>query len=162
MRIFHIACRVMITCSFLLCFLLGVNSDSVAMAVSMTRAAAVQSATIINSGSTNTCPYRIDVQDNGHVNYQVCDRSGHQEISPSLAAQFFNDLNVAAPLNELPFIRCQKSISFGSTTVISYAGTRSPDLSCPSLNVYVFHLYDDIETIRLSLSLCLLKRSTCN
>ena len=161
MHICHISCRVMITFSFLLCFLLGANSDSSAMAASMTCPANVPSATIINSGSTNTCSYRIEVQVKGHINYQVCNRSGQQDISPTLAAQFFTDLNVAAPLDELPFIRCQKSISFGSTTVITYAGARSPDLSCPSLNVYVFHLDDDVQTILLSLNLCLSKHSTC-
>jgi hypothetical protein len=124
--------------------------------------AAVPSATIINSGSTNTCPYRIEVQDKGHINYQVCSRLGHQEIPSSIADQLFMDLKAAAPLDELPFIRCQKSISFGSTTVVSYAGARSPDLSCPSLNVYVFHLKDDVETIQFALHFCLAKRSTCN
>jgi hypothetical protein len=127
----------------------------------MTRAVAVPSATIINSGSTNTCSYRIDVWDNGHVNYRVCGRWGRQAISSSLAAQFFADLDAAAPLNELPFIRCQKSISFGSITLITYAGARSPDLSCPSLNVSVFHLYDDVNTIQLALNICLLKYSMC-
>jgi hypothetical protein len=151
----------MIAFSFLLCCWLGAHSASIATATSMTRAATVPSATIINTGSTNTCSYRIEVQENGHVTYQVCDRLGDPVISTSLAAQLFEDINAAAPLDELPFIRCQKSISFGSTTVIGYAGTFSPDLSCPSLNVYVFHLYDDIETIRLSLHLCLSKHSTC-
>lgn len=160
MRTCHIACRVMITCSFLVCLLLAVSTDCVARAVSMTRTATL-SATIINSGSTNTCPYHIDIQDKGHVTYKVCDRQGHQEIVPAIAAQFFSDLKAAAPLNGLPFIRCQKSVSFGSTTIVSYAGKRSPDLSCPSLNVHVVHLYDDIETIRLALNLCLSKHSTC-
>jgi hypothetical protein len=160
MNTYRHADRVILISCFLLCCLLGAHTGGIVRAAPTTRVAA-EPPYILNSGSTNTCPYRLNVEETGHVAFMICGRSYNQEIPLSLAAQFFSDLKVAEPLDSLPFVRCEKSKSFGSTTTITYAGKQSPDLSCPNLNVYVFHLDDDIETIKLALHVCLAKYSTC-
>jgi hypothetical protein len=151
MHICPLSYRVIILANFLLCCLFTTSSGCMARKISTTHTSAtVLSAVIINSRSTNTCSYHIEVRDNGHVSYGVCDRQGQSEIPLPLAHQFFIDLKSSPPLDTLPFIRCLKSVSFGSTITIQYAGARSPDLSYPSLNIYVTNLYDNATTIQLA------------
>ena len=47
---------------------------------------------IVNSGSTNTCPYTISVEPSGQASYTVCNTQGSGAISQSLADEFFKDI----------------------------------------------------------------------
>ncbi len=106
---------------------------------------------IVNSGSTNTCPYTISVLPSGQATYTVCDTQGAGEISPSLTTRFFHDISVAEPLSQLPYTSCGKSVSFGTTTKVEYKKQTSPDVSCPSSDSRVTDLYDDAEAIQQEL-----------
>jgi hypothetical protein len=88
-------------------------------------------AVIVNSGSTNTLPYRIVLSPDRHAIVTIGDEKRPQATLSQKAAQaFFKDLQAAMPLSKLPHQPCMKSASFGSTTYIEYKGERSPDLSC--------------------------------
>jgi hypothetical protein len=90
-------------------------------------------AVIINSGSTNTRPYRIVVLPDRHA-FVTIDGGAASEatLSKETGETFFKDLAAAMPLSKLAHQPCMKSASFGSTTYIEYKGERSPDLSCGS------------------------------
>ncbi len=106
---------------------------------------------IINSGSTNTCPYTISVEPSGQASYTVCNNPGTGKISKSLATEFFNDISAAEPLSELPNTSCAKSVSFGTTTKVKYKDQTSPDVSCPSSDSKVTDLYNDAQAIQKKL-----------
>ncbi len=53
-------------------------------------------------------------------------------LEPALAAQLHADLERTADLERLPVQPCMKSASFGTTTIITFAGKTSPDLQCAS------------------------------
>ena len=106
---------------------------------------------IVNSGSTNTCPYTISVLHSGQATYTVCDTQGSGEISQSLTTRFFHDISAAEPLSQLPDTSCAKSVSFGTTTKVEYKKQTSPDVSCPSSDSKVKNLYDDAEAIQQEL-----------
>jgi len=95
---------------------------------------------IVNSGSTNTCPYTISVLPSGQATYTVCDSQGSGEISSSLTTKFFDDIRAAEPLSELPYMSCGKSVSFGTKTKVDYKKQTSPDVSCPSTDSRVTNL----------------------
>lgn len=107
---------------------------------------------IINSGSTNTCPYQINVQSSGQATYTVCKRTGAGRINPTLATQFFNDIAVGQPLSQLPFTACFKSASFGTKTQIQNFGQTSPDVSCSTSDSRVTNLYNDAIAIQQALN----------
>ena len=106
---------------------------------------------IINSGSTNTCPYTISVEPSGQASYTVCNNPGTGKISKSLATEFFNDISAGEPLSELPDTSCGKSVSFGTTTKVKYKDQTSPDVSCPSSDSRVTNLYNDAQDIQQKL-----------
>jgi hypothetical protein len=88
-------------------------------------------AVIVNSGSTNTRPYRIVVRPNRSA---VVMTTGQAERKATLSAKtsdaFFKDLAAAMPLSKIAHQPCMKSASFGSSTYVEYKGERSPDISC--------------------------------
>lgn len=60
-------------------------------------------------------------------------RNGEKErvqVPKEMCDKLMKDLKAAGPLNELPVRRCPKSVSFGSSLYIEFAGMRSGDLSC--------------------------------
>ncbi|WP_322695758.1 hypothetical protein [Nostoc sp. DedSLP03] len=111
-----------------------------------------QPAVIINSGSTNTCKYRIHVLPSGKATYTVCDRKGAGEIKVNTATKFFNDILAAKPLSNLAYKPCVKSVSFGTSTQVRYQGQTSQDISCPSNDSRVTNLYDDAKSIQQELN----------
>jgi hypothetical protein len=113
---------------------------------------------IINSGSTNTCPYTISVLPSGQATYTVCNTQGKGEISHPLTTKFFDDIKVAQPLSKLPFMPCAKSVSFGTTTKVNYRKQKSPDVSCPSNDAKVTNLFDDARSIQKALGFSTSKR----
>ena len=109
---------------------------------------------IIDSGSTNTCPFTISVLPLGKVTYTVCNRKGAGEIKVKTAMKFFNDILAGKPLSKLPVSDlCFKSVSFGTSTEVKYQGQKSPDISCPSDNSKVKNLESDVYSIENELNL---------
>lgn len=102
------------------------------------KAAAMQTAIIENTGSTNTSGYTITLTSTG-TKYHVAsvsnsgnDRNtetGNREPLGHQVKQFFADLEAAMPLTGLPAGRGMRSASFGTRTFITYQGQRSPDLT---------------------------------
>jgi hypothetical protein len=88
-------------------------------------------AVIINSGSTNTRPYRIVVSPDGKALVWVEGEPARKAtVSAKAAASFFAHLAAAMPLGKIPQTPCMKSASFGSSTCVQYKGQKSPDLTC--------------------------------
>ena len=91
----------------------------------------IDGATLLNSGSTNSAPYRIALHADGTAVVSV---EGHtpetHTISAATAAAFFAHLKAALPLVKTPGA-CMKSASFGTSTSVLYHGNQSGDLSCP-------------------------------
>ncbi|GCF11699.1 hypothetical protein KDI_52630 [Dictyobacter arantiisoli] len=116
-------------------------------------------AAILNSGSTNTCPYTIYVYPNNDALYTVCNQSsGEGHLAATLTSKFFHDIATAQPLEALPHQQpCFKATSFGSSTQIEYGVQKSPDISC-SVNRIGEQLENDARMIQWSLHFSLLKR----
>ena len=98
-------------------------------------------ATIVNSGSTNRPGFRIAVARSGIAEMTSTPRgfagrkgapSGptRRTLPQSLVEKFYSDLNAAKPLSALPAVHCAKSVSFGSTLAVAFGGEQTPDLSC--------------------------------
>ena len=99
------------------------------------------SATIVNSGSTNRSGFRITIDRSGAAEWTSSPRKFGPQREPQpesikkslprvTADRFFADLATAKPLSALPAGHCMKSVSFGSTLAILFAGEQTPDLSC--------------------------------
>lgn len=96
-------------------------------------------ATIVNSGSTNTAGFRIDVRRSGTAEYTSIPRGANaaheepeksdREIPKDLASRLFADLEAAKPLGRLPAPHRMKSKSFGSRLTVEFAGETTPDLN---------------------------------
>ena len=106
------------------------------------RSANVDSAAIINSGSTNRPGFRIVVARSGVAEYTATPprRTPQPQesepitlaISRTLTDRLYSDLKAASPLASLPIPHCVKSVSFGSRLTIGFGAEQSPDLSCGS------------------------------
>ena len=89
--------------------------------------------TVEDTGSTNRAGLRVTFDREGHASVEP--RSGelhHVNLPEPICKRFMQDVAAAGPVNELPAVRCMKSVSFGSRTFVEVNGNRSPDLSCPS------------------------------
>jgi hypothetical protein len=97
-------------------------------------------ATIVNSGSTNRPGFRIVVDRSGVAEFTAVPRRRAIQpdaatpirltISRVLTDRLYTDLTAASPLASLPASHCMKSVSFGSTLAIEFGGEYTPDLSC--------------------------------
>ena len=127
-----------------------------AVAGCMTNAGAAgprDGAVIVDSGSTNTSGYRIQVWSDGSASIVLQKRGVTQgaskpfAITPSVTTQFFANLKAVrtANVNTLP---CMKSASFGTTTRVSWHGWTSPDLDCPSDQAVLNALVASVSKIR--------------
>jgi len=117
-------------------------------------AGASDGATIVDSGSTNTLGYKIDVWSDGSAKLQVQNRIGVANgspktftVPPEQTARFFADLK-AARQAQVAGAPCMKSASFGTSTHVAYHGWESPDLDCPPDNPQVSALVADLTAIR--------------
>jgi hypothetical protein len=113
-----------------------------------------ESAVIVDSGSTNTAGYRIEVWSDGTGVVTVKSRPGNPQTEPksftlpaTTAARFFTDLK-AAQAAKVVGAPCMKSVSFGTSTHVSWSGWTSPDLDCPSDNALIGAVLRDVNAIR--------------
>jgi hypothetical protein len=117
---------------------------------------ASDSATIVNSGSTNVAGYTLDVRSDGTATAATSNRTGAIlstpapfTLAPDVAKQFFADL-AAARTAKAAIEPCMKSASFGSTTHVKWHDWTSPDLSCPPADPAATALAHDIAVITLA------------
>jgi hypothetical protein len=91
-----------------------------------------------NSGSTNFSGYRVVIDPSGQVNVMAHGRSslnsvyqnGQYRIPAETAGKLISDLEAAMPLSGLAGTGCAKSVSFGTSTFVTYKGQTSPDIQC--------------------------------
>ena len=110
-------------------------------------------AVIVNSGSTNAVGFSITVTPDGHASWHnnppsffsdapnalgytpmdggTC-ADGSTVLDSALTAKLFRDLAAAGLLANLHFDNCPKSISFGTTTSLTYGGATVLDTECGS------------------------------
>ena len=100
-------------------------------------------ATIIQSGSTNSRPYKVFLHSDGSATVQLLEGSSsalHPQAAPPrpqhVAAGTIDTktlrqlLEQVADVSKIPVGVCPKSVSFGTRTQIVYAGKTSGDLQC--------------------------------
>ncbi len=110
-------------------------------------AAQRDSATIANSGSTNTAGFTITLWSDGTGSTSKQGASPRAiAIAPDLTARFFTDLH-AAQLENTPPQHCMKSASFGTRTTVAWHAWRSPDLQCPPFSANLSALAQDVQAI---------------
>jgi hypothetical protein len=116
-------------------------------------AAPRDNAVIVNSGSTNSMGYSIEVWSDGNASVTMQNR-GSSASSPkpftvpaATAQRFFADL-AAARKGNAATVPCMKSASFGTSTHIKWQTWVSPDLSCPPKDSLGDALVKDIDAIR--------------
>jgi len=112
------------------------------------------SATIVNSGSTNRPGFRIVVDRSGTAEFTSVPRRPAAETKPvelalpqGLAERFYAALKAAKPLSSLPELHCVKSASFGFVLTVSFDGEETPDLSCGSNSPVMDDLIRDANEI---------------
>ena len=109
--------------------------------------AEAKTATIENSGSTNTRGYQIVVSSRGMMSYSEAGAKPRMlHAAKDTTAKLFADLAAAMPLTALPVRHGMRSVSFGTQTFITYQGQRSPDLTTPS-GPLAAALHDDIKVV---------------
>jgi FtsP/CotA-like multicopper oxidase with cupredoxin domain len=120
---------------------------------SFVAAAPRDNAVIVNSGSTNSMGYSIDVWSDGTASVTL-QRHGSAAGTPkpfTVAAdttkRFFADL-AAARKGNVATVPCMKSVSFGTSTHVHWQGWVSPDLTCPPKDSLGEALVNDVEAIR--------------
>ena len=138
----------------------GLLLSALPVCAKKTPKAPVQTAMIVNTGSTNTRGYQLQVASDGGAAFStgsvnkaavtgdlvVHYRSGTVRD----ANKFFQDLNAAMPLTSLPVRHGMRSASFGTQTYITYKGQRSPDLTFAS-DPRTVALKADIDSITKAL-----------
>jgi hypothetical protein len=116
-------------------------------------AAPSDNAVIVNSGSTNTMGYSIQVSSDGKASVTMQNRGSSASaakaftVSAETSKRFFADL-ASARKGNVATVPCMKSASFGTSTHISWQGWVSPDLSCPPKDSLGEALVQDIDAIR--------------
>ncbi len=111
-------------------------------------------AVIVNSGSTNSYGFTIQVWPDGKASLTLQNKGGAAAsaakaftVPAATAARFFADL-AAARKGNLTTAPCMKSASFGTSTRITWQGWASPDLSCPPSDALGEALVKDLDDIR--------------
>lgn len=105
------------------------------------------SATIRNSGSTNTAGFTITVWSDATGSASVQGATPKPFGVPNdLSARFFADL-LAAHSDAAPATHCMKSASFGTSTIVQWHGWSSPDLQCPPFSASLGALARDVNAI---------------
>ncbi len=121
---------------------------------------------IINSGSTNTAGYVIELRRDGLVRWNVASRfrpslsttpsstttQNNIQLSSVRTNSIYEAVKEASPFNQYAPVFCAKSVSFGTTLHITYNGQQTPDLTCPikdqrlvSLSKYIHELIADLH-----------------
>src|SRR5689334_15359332 len=94
----------------------------------MTLLSESDTATIIDSGSTNRAGFHIDVKRSGLAE-MISGESGkpiQRHLPSSVTQRFYADLEAAKPISSLPVIHCMKSASFGSSLTIAIGNEQTP------------------------------------
>lgn len=122
--------------------------------VTCVAAAPPDTAVIVNSGSTNSYGYKMEVWSDGNGSVVLQERGGKAastpkafSIPPATTSHFFADL-AAARKGNVATAPCMKSASFGTSTHISWQGWTSPDLDCPPQGTLGEALVADVDAIR--------------
>ncbi|CAF0889185.1 unnamed protein product [Rotaria sordida] len=118
---------------------------------------------IVNSGSTNTAGYTIELRRDGIVRWTVAHRRPLLITTPStpssttsvmsirlssaLTNSVFESVQAALPLSQFPPKFCIKSVSFGTSLHVIYNGEQSPDLNCPLEDVRLIALNKAIREV---------------
>lgn len=117
-------------------------------------ASPLDSATIVDSGSTNANGYTIHVTSDGNASVLYQPRGGSPIGTPkkftvpaATTARFFTDL-AAARKGNAATVPCMKSVSFGTTLKVTWQGWTSPDLTCPPKDALGEALVSDVAAIR--------------
>jgi hypothetical protein len=117
-------------------------------------ASPLDTATIVDSGSTNANGYTIHVASDGNASVVYQPRGGSPIGSPkkftvpaATTARFFADL-AAARKGNMATVPCMKSVSFGTTLKVTWQGWTSPDLTCPPKDALGEALVSDVAAIR--------------
>lgn len=117
-------------------------------------AAPRDTAVIVNSGSTNSYGYSIQVWSDGKASVTLQGKGGAAASTPkaftvpaATVVRFFADLAAARKGNPTS-LPCMKSASFGSSTHITWQGWLSPDLNCPPKDALGDALVKDVDAIR--------------
>jgi len=109
--------------------------------------APMQVALIENTGSTNAYGYTLAVASNGNARLNPNGRPYSIVYVPNrLTTKLFADLNAAMPLTKLPVHHRMRSVSFGTSTFITYKDQKSPDLTGGG-NAQATALRGDIQAI---------------
>jgi hypothetical protein len=117
-------------------------------AVVLIAAAPLDSAVIVDSGSTNVVGYRIEVRSDGSASVSAGSSTPKPFTVPQATAErFFADL-AAARKGNATTVPCVKSASFGSTLRITWQQWVSPDLTCPPKDGLGAALVTDVQTLR--------------
>jgi hypothetical protein len=117
-------------------------------AVFLIGAVPLDSAVIVDSGSTNTLGYRIEVRSDGSASVSTGSSSPKPFTVPQATVErFFADL-AAARKGNATTAPCVKSASFGSTLRITWQQWVSPDLTCPPKDALGAALITDAQTLR--------------
>jgi hypothetical protein len=85
---------------------------------------------IRNSGSTNAAGYAIELHPDGTAYVTQNGRTVRKTVARAQTRWFFAKLRETGPLDAMPGGACMKSVSFGTSTVVTFGGRTSPDLSC--------------------------------
>ncbi|MFY9737860.1 MAG: hypothetical protein WAK11_02300 [Candidatus Cybelea sp.] len=108
----------------------------------------LDSAVIVDSGSTNTQGYRIEIRSDGSASVSTGSSSPKPfTVAQATVGRFFGDL-AAARKGNATSAPCVKSASFGSTLRITWQQWVSPDLTCPPKDALGAALVTDVKTLR--------------
>jgi hypothetical protein len=110
----------------------AVASPAVASPAAMSSPVATPpgAATIVNSGSTNTAAYTLVIAPDGSATLAQDGAAQPEVVAAPQARWLFEKLHEAEPVDSLGSGHCMKSASFGTSTVVTWNGRSSSDLSC--------------------------------
>lgn len=115
---------------------------SVVLIATLPHARALDGAAIVNTGSTNTLGWQIEIRSDGvgHVAQRPF------SVSALQAQRFLRDARAARDAGAAGR-GCMKSVSFGTRLTVAYHGWISPDLSCPAPSPLLQQLARDAQQI---------------
>jgi hypothetical protein len=87
--------------------------------------------TITRSGSTNTVGVELTLDGGEKATIRAQSQAARAlKLKSSTIAAFTRAVEAAGPLHSLPANHCIKSVSFGTSLLVSRKDDRSPDLRC--------------------------------
>ncbi len=89
-----------------------------------------EDAVIQNSGSTNAAGYTIVVRRDGNAEIDQAGVVSHAALARPQTEWLFAKLQADDPVSNLVSGHCMRSMSFGSTTRVTYRGATTGDLGC--------------------------------